>query len=180
MGSQSHRLASQEGPSVNTVQILGNALPGLLRMLGLLVAIVIPLTIVIELVKEYGVFQNEKGSASRSTRAVMRLLGMSEQAAMPLAAGFFFGLAYGAGLILQFADEGELSKRDRILITLFLVACHAVVEDTLLFVPLGVNPFFLFAFRLGLAILLTAGAARFMPRLGQPTESETVTHSESA
>lgn len=137
-------------------------LPGLAKTLGLLVAIVIPLSIVIELVKATGLLTD--GREGKSSKA-MRLLGMSDQAAMPLAAGFFFGLAYGAGLILQFAEEGALTRRDRILITIFLVACHAVVEDTLLFIPLGVNPIFLFTFRFAVAIVLTAVAARVVPSL---------------
>lgn len=140
--------------------MLYDLLPGLLRMLGLMVVIVVPLTICIEVVKEFGAFSEAR--SQRSSR-MMRVLGMSDQAAMPLAAGFFFGLAYGAGLILQFSADGALRRRDRFLLTLFLVACHAVVEDTLLFVPLGVNPFFLFLFRFGLAVVLTAVVARLWP-----------------
>lgn len=38
---------------------------------------------------------------------------------------------------------------------IFLVACHAVIEDTLIFVPLGISVLPLFLIRLGIAILLT-------------------------
>lgn len=151
------------------VALMQDMLPGLLRTLGLLVAIVIPITVVTELVKELGWLSGDNAGGRTKTGKIMRVLGTSDQAAMPLAAGFFFGLAYGAGLILQFAEEGALSYRDRVLLTIFLVGCHAVVEDTLLFVPLGVNPLFLFAFRFGVAILLTAGAARLVPSLRGPS-----------
>lgn len=43
---------------------------------------------------------------------------------------------------------------------LFLCACHAVVEDTLIFVPLGINVLPLLLIRLVAAVLLTLLIAR--------------------
>lgn len=150
---------------MNWVELMQSILPGLVRTVGLLIAIVVPLSVAIELAKASGAFDRSQAKVGRGTHAVMHLLGMSDKAALPLAAGFVFGLAYGAGLILQAAEEGELSKRDRFLVVLFLIACHAVIEDTLIFVPLGVNPLFLFAFRFLFAVGLTALAARLLPSL---------------
>lgn len=144
------------------VQILLDALPGLVRTVTLLLVIVIPLSVIVEVVKARDVFRQD-GTRGQWSRRLSRLLGVSEQAMMPLAAGFFLGLAYGAGLILQYSEDGELSYRDRVLIVLFLVACHAVIEDTLIFLPLGVNPLFLFTVRLMLAVVLTAAVARLWP-----------------
>lgn len=155
------------------MQIVQEITPGLVRTVGLLVAIVIPLTIAIELAKESGFFRPGQ-EGGRLSKSITRALGMSPQAAMPLAAGFFFGLAYGAGLILQYAEDGQLSRRDRMLIVIFLIGCHAVVEDTLIFVPLGVNPFFLFFSRLILAIVLTAAAARVVPSLRMPKATDSM------
>lgn len=143
-------------------QTLLDAVPGLVRTVLLLLVIVIPLSVAVELVKARGIFGRRTGGG-RWTRRVSRLLGVSEPAIMPLAAGFLLGLAYGAGVILQYSEDGEVSYRDRVLVVLFLVACHAVIEDTLIFLPLGVNPLFLFVSRFVLAVLLTAGAARLWP-----------------
>jgi hypothetical protein len=40
-------------------------------------------------------------------------------------------------------------------VVLFLCACHAVVEDTLIFIPLGINVLPLLGIRLAVAVALT-------------------------
>lgn len=64
-------------------------------------------------------------------------LGMSPACIVPLAAGFFLGIAYGAGIIIPFADQRRLTPREIACVGVFLVTCHAVVEDTLLFALAG-------------------------------------------
>ena len=66
-----------------------------------------------------------------------------------------FGLAFGAGIILEQAREQGFTRREITLIVLFLCACHAVVEDTLIFIPLGINVLPLLLIRLTAAIALT-------------------------
>lgn len=77
-----------------------------------------------------------------------------------LTAGLIFGLAYGAGVLLQAVKEDGVSKKDATLAFIFLVACHAVVEDTLIFVPLGIPVIPLFIIRLCTAIALTLIVSR--------------------
>jgi hypothetical protein len=116
-----------------------------------LAMIVIPLMIGIQLLKDLkwlDVF-------SRWMAPVTKALGMKENTSMTLAAGLLFGLAYGAGVMIQAIKEDGVSKRDVTLAFLFLVACHAVVEDTLLFVPLGIPVWPLLLIRLITAIILT-------------------------
>ena len=57
---------------------------------------------------------------------------------LTLVAGLTIGLAYGAGVMIQAVQEDGVSKKDATLVFIFLVACHAVVEDTLIFMPLGI------------------------------------------
>lgn len=108
-------------------------------------------------------------------RRFLRPLGMTYRAGVPMAAGLVFGLAYGAGVILDSAREGGLPGRERLLLTAFLVACHAVIEDTLLFVPLGVNPLFLLLFRFAGAVILTGILARWVEqKAAQPVGASPV------
>lgn len=118
--------------------------------------IVIPLMFIIQILKEIH-FLDRMASWMRP---VTHFLGLPEKASIPLLAGIFFGLAYGAGVILQATEEEHFSRRDLYLMFMFLILCHAVVEDTLLFVPLGVNPWLLLGTRLGAAIVLTVVLAR--------------------
>ena len=116
-----------------------------------LAAIVIPLMIAIQFFKELkwlDVF-------SKWMSPMTRLLGMEKNTSTTLAAGLLIGLAYGAGVMIQAVKEDNVSKKDITLAFIFLVACHAVVEDTLLFIPLGIPVLPLLLIRLITAIILT-------------------------
>ncbi|MEI5907662.1 nucleoside recognition domain-containing protein [Bacillus spongiae] len=116
-----------------------------------LAIIVIPLMIGIQLLKDYQWLPKFSNAMSPLTRS----LGMKENTTTTLAAGFLFGLAYGAGVMIQAVKEDNVSRRDVTLAFIFLVACHAVVEDTLIFLPLGIPIWPLLLIRLGTAVVLT-------------------------
>ncbi|EHM10792.1 nucleoside/Fe2+ transporter [Thermanaerovibrio velox DSM 12556] len=124
-----------------------------------LAVIVVPLMILMQLARDYKLMERMLGLFS----PVSRLLGMSRRAALPLLVGLAFGLAYGAGVIIQVSEEEGLSFKDRFLVVLFLVACHAVVEDTMVFVAVGANGWLLLLSRLSVAVAVTALCARFLP-----------------
>lgn len=124
--------------------------------------IIFPLMVVIQLLKDLKVISY----LSKWLKPVTGLLGLSSgKASIPLLAGLIFGLAYGAGIIIDSAKEEELSQKDVYLVSVFLIACHAVVEDTLLFVPLGINVLPLLLIRLSVAIVITIITARVWKRL---------------
>ncbi|MGM0837708.1 MAG: nucleoside recognition domain-containing protein [Bacillota bacterium] len=126
-----------------------------------LALIVIPLMILVQYMKELGwlaVF-------SKWMAPFMKLLGMKENTATTMAAGLTIGLAYGAGVMIQAVKEDNVSKKDLTLAFIFLVACHAVVEDTLIFIPLGIPVWPLLVIRLVTAILLTIAVAFIWKRI---------------
>lgn len=116
-----------------------------------LAMIVIPLMVVIQILKDI----NWLNKFSKTMAPVTKSLGMQENTSTTMAAGLLFGLAYGAGVMIQAVKEDGVSHKDVTLAFIFLVACHAVVEDTLIFVPLGIPVWPLFLIRLGVAIILT-------------------------
>jgi len=105
-------------------------------------------------------------------RRILAGLRMPPAAGAPLLAGLFLGIAYGAGIIIPSARERNLSKREILSLSLFLCTCHAVVEDTLLFVLVGAKGGWLVVIRLSLAVLVTRTAARFAAREPQPEGTE--------
>ncbi|MCT2537304.1 hypothetical protein NC661_14855 [Aquibacillus koreensis] len=117
-----------------------------------LALIVIPLMIVIQFFRELGWMDKASGLLAPFTK----ILGMEKNASMTLVAGLVIGLAYGAGLMIQAVKEDGVSKKDMYLAFIFLVSCHAVVEDTLVFIPLGIPVWPLLVIRLTTAIILTA------------------------
>ena len=116
-----------------------------------LALIVIPLMIVIQILKDNRLlmcFQN-------GWHRLRVFLGMNENTSTTLAAGILFGLAYGSGVMIQASKEDGVSKKDLTLAFIFLGTCHAVFEDTLIFLPLGISVLPILLIRLGIAILLT-------------------------
>lgn len=136
-----------------------------------LALIVFPVMLFIQIMKDLDVLD---WFAARM-RPLMRPLGLPDRGAVTMASGLLFGLAFGAGVILEQAREQGFTKRELILMVLFLSACHAIVEDTLIFIPLGINVFYLLLARLAVAVSLTVLIAtlwRAKPK-GPATSSRT-------
>ncbi len=132
-----------------------------------LAVIVIPIMIFIQIMKDLkwlDVF-------SKWMSPFTRVLGIKENTSTTLAAGLVFGLAYGAGVMIQAVKEDGVSKKDLYLVMIFLVACHAVIEDTLLFAPLGIPLWPLLLIRLVTAIVLTIAVAVIWNRLEKKQEA---------
>ena len=56
-----------------------------------------------------------------------------------LTVGIFLGITYGAGILIKEVESGKISKDDIFYIGTFLMICHAIIEDTLLFVIFGAD-----------------------------------------
>ncbi|WLR53311.1 nucleoside recognition domain-containing protein [Bacillus tianshenii] len=133
-----------------------------------LAAIVIPLMVFIQIMKDLSWLD----TFSRWVSPFTKMLGMKENTSTTLAAGLVFGLAYGAGVMIQAVKEDGVEKKDLYLAFIFLVACHAVVEDTLIFIPLGIPVWPLLVVRLVTAVLLTAVIGFVWNRLQQTHRKE--------
>lgn len=125
-----------------------------------LALIVIPLMIIIQILKDRNYFQR----ISDMMEPLTKLLGIQKNASMTLASGLVIGLAMGAGVMIQAVQEDGVSKKDATLAFIFLVACHAVVEDTLIFIPLGIPVWPLLIIRVVTALTLTIVVAYFWRR----------------
>lgn len=123
--------------------------------------IVIPLMIVMEILKDSNILEK----ISRTLSPISRFFNISEKSTFPLIIGIIFGLAYGAGIIIDSAKEGNLTKKDLYVLIIFLVCCHSVFEDTLIFVSMGANGWILVGFRLGIAILFSIISSKIIDKV---------------
>ena len=135
---------------------LGGGLKLLLNM-AVIIALVF---IAVEFLRAWGGLQ----WLLRAARPLLRLLGLSDAAAMPWLAAFLFGLVYGAGLMLQAAEEQPLPPDQILKVSVFALLCHAIIEDTWLFQPVGGSVTQILLIRLTLAIGVGALLARLVPR----------------
>lgn len=122
---------------------------------------VFPIMMVVQLMKDFSMLD----WFSNKMLPFTRMLGIQPNTSTTLASGIFFGLAFGAGVMIQEARENGVKKKDLYLVFIFLVACHGIVEDTLIFIPLGIPVLPLLIIRVVTAILLTMAIAYFWNRL---------------
>ena len=133
-----------------------------------LAMIVIPLMVIIQYLKDKQYLQK----FSQKLAPFTKVLGIEPNASMTLVSGLIIGLAFGAGVMIQAVQEDGVSKKDATLVFIFLVACHALVEDTLIFIPLGIPIWPLFFLRLGTAFILTIVVAAIWKRAEQAKRKE--------
>jgi hypothetical protein len=117
--------------------------------------ILVPIMIVAEIARDFNILD----PISKKIKWILDLLTLPPEAAFPLLVGVCFGLVYGSALIVDFAREGSLKKRDLLLTGIFLCIGHAAIEDTLIFTAFGANPFLILFIRFSLAFLVTRLAA---------------------
>lgn len=113
-------------------------------------AIVIPLMIFVEVFKEF----NWLDRLTTLTAPITRVIGIPPEGNLALLSGLIFGISYGSGLIIQSSREGRLTPEEIYLINVFLVMCHSLFEDTLLFAAVGARWVLILILRLIIAISL--------------------------
>lgn len=133
------------------MEIIINILTGALMSVINMAKIVIPVMVALELAKKFNVLDK----LARGLKPITNFFGMERKSGLLLMIGLVFGLAYGAGAIIQYVEEGEVNKRDLVLLMAFLSLCHAVPEDTLLFVEAGGKGIVILGSRLLAATLVT-------------------------
>jgi hypothetical protein len=128
------------------MEMILNALRDSLWLTMKLLMIILPLTISYEFLKERGLFSHTKP---------FFFMGITRAGLLPLITGIVIGLTYGAGVIIHSIKDHNIARREAFLILLFLSVCHAIFEDTLIFVIIGANGLVLVIARLVLAFVLT-------------------------
>ncbi len=91
---------------------------------------------------------------------LLRLTGISRQAANITVIGVTLGLTFGAGLLLREVRSGTLSRRDVWLALGFLGLAHSLIEDTILILLIGADLSGILWARLFFAIALIGLLAR--------------------
>ncbi len=98
--------------------------------------------------------------ALKRTRFVMGY-GQRVQTSFSLLTGQLLGITYGAGILFKEAESGNLKKKDIFFIGTFLMICHSLLEDPLLFVLFGANYWVMVISRLAMACVVTFLIGRF-------------------
>jgi hypothetical protein len=120
--------------------MLARSLSGALVLSAKIILLISLIIVVMDLVK--------------STRFVQARLARVNTG-LSIIVGQLLGITYGASILIREADRGALSREDILFVGTFLMICHAIIEDVLLFVLLGANWLVIATVRLSAAILIS-------------------------
>jgi hypothetical protein len=112
----------------------------------------------------------------KASGTVFNPVGLRSESLFPLMTGVLFGISYGAGVLIPQAQSGELSRKQVFLTALFLCMCHAIIEDTLLFVLLGANAWVVVVTRFIAAMAIVYTFSRCAWPVGHDSEATDKTH----
>jgi hypothetical protein len=115
--------------------------------------IVIVLMVLVKILEEFKVLD----ILSLIFKPVVVFFGLPESTSFLWIVANTLGLAYGAAIMIDLHDSGALSAKDGDLFNRHVAVCHSLLEDTLLFVAIGVGAFWIIVPRLFLALLCVWG-----------------------
>lgn len=139
--------------------ILQEIVTGGARIAVLVPAIIIPLMVILALLTDTRLLDG----GVDFIQPVMQRLKLSGRVAFPLLAGLFLGIVFGSGVIISFANNDTLTKRDLMIVLVFLGICHSIIEDTVIFAALGANWWVLICCRFVFAALAAFAVSFVLP-----------------
>ena len=104
---------------------------------------------------------------------LMRVFGLSANSSFLWFVAQTLGLTYGSAVMIEEVERNEISPFDANLLNYHIAINHSLLEDTLLFVAIGVPAGWMIAPRLILAIVVVWGV-RFLLRMKSNSENKRV------
>lgn len=114
-----------------------------------ILAIITLLMTILEIAKQYGWIEKIVGFF----KPFFILFGLKKSSGPMWLAGIFFGILYGAAVIVDESQEGSMDEEELKKVHLTMGINHAMIEDPLLFLPLGLNLLLLYIPRMIAAII---------------------------
>lgn len=132
-------------------ELLWHAIISSLKLSIKLIFIIVPLMVIYEFLQNSKTFKK----ILNTLYFVLKPLGFSKHASVSMLTGIFLGITYGSGILLSQSEKGMLTKMDIALTAVYLSMCHAVLEDTLIFIAIGGNGFYILGTRIVIATIVT-------------------------
>jgi hypothetical protein len=91
---------------------------------------------------------------SRTLAPLMRFMGLPKETSFLWIVANIIGLTYGSAILIEQVEEGKLNRQDAGMLNNHLAISHSLLEDTSLFVVIGVPVFWVTIPRVLLAIIV--------------------------
>ncbi len=117
---------------------------------GKMLVIVMMLMLILEFMKSYNLIDHVVSMMA----PVLKVFGLGKQTGFLWITAAIFGLTYGAAVIVEEAKEGKFSEDELECLQLSIGINHSIIEDPMMFLSLGIGPFWLLVPRLAAAIIV--------------------------
>ena len=124
---------------------------GMAKLSLQIVCIIMPLMVLLELAKIFNIIQ----MVTKICSPVVAFMGLDRSCGMLWLTAAVFGLAYGSGVIVEETRANPYEKEALTKLHLSIGVNHAMIEDPVLFLPLGIPVFWLWIPRLIAAVAVT-------------------------
>ena len=129
--------------------LLGQWLTSSLSLVVTIVLIVTALMILQRILEEFGWMHR----IAHSLAPMMRLFGLPAGCSLLWLTGNVVGMAYGAAIMIDEVEQGRLTRSEANLVNHHLGVSHSLLEDTMLFVAMGISFWWICLTRLVLAMI---------------------------
>lgn len=147
MGAQSTKVVEEVFD--NLPEMLGNWLVNT-AWLSLKIALIVSALMLLQnILKEFKVLD----LISKSFAPLMKFFGLSTESSFLWFVSQIIGLTYGSAIMVEAVQQSEIKPRDAKLLNYHIAINHSMLEDTLLFVVIGVHAGWIMIPRLILAFL---------------------------
>ena len=119
-----------------------------LMLVVTIVLIVSALMVLQRVLEEFGWMHR----IAHSLAPLMRIFGLPTGCSLLWLTGNVVGMAYGAAIMIDEVEQGRLTRHEANLVNHHLGVSHSLLEDTMLFVAMGISFWWIFLTRLVLAI----------------------------
>lgn len=86
-------------------------------------------------------------------KPLMTLFGLSRDSSFLWLVMNTIGLAYGGSILISEYESGEISRRDSQLLNTHVAMSHSLLEDSLIFIAIGISPIWIFVPRIILSLI---------------------------
>jgi len=155
------RIAEKSVIFENINQMLIFWLNGAFKLIIKIVLIVTGLMILQQILNEFKILNFISGLFA----PVMKVMGLSPESSFLWFISQIVGLTYGSAIMIEAVEDQQISRKDVNLLNYHIAINHSLLEDTLLFVAIGVPAGWIVVPRFALAILVVWGVKLILHKM---------------
>lgn len=124
-----------------------------IKVSAMIIGLIFGLIVIQRLMDDFGIMYK----LVKPLQPLMRFFGLPENSAYLWLVGNILGISYGSAAMLALEESGQITKEEANEVNYHLVMNHSMLEDTLVFVSVGVSAVWILSTRILFAFVLVWG-----------------------